>query len=158
MPASSLYDPTAFDNAFSNIGSPSLEGGFSNVVPFNPLDILNIGNVDASGTIPGIPKIPGQVNPMDAIRSLSKPSTMDWINGGLTGLQTIGSLWGAFQAAKLAKKQFKFTKDFTTKNLANQVASYNTTLEDRARSRAAVEDQTSDQMQSYIDKNRLTGL
>ena len=75
----------------------------------------------------------------------------------LAGLGTIGNLWGAFQAQKLANRQFDFTKRTTEANMANQIQSYNTTLEDRARSRAAAEGQTSEQSQAYIDKNRLVG-
>lgn len=76
----------------------------------------------------------------------------------LQGLGTIGSLWAAFQAQKLAKKQFSMTKKVTEANLSNQIASYNTTLEDRARSRAVAEGQSQDQMNSYIDKNRLAAF
>lgn len=75
-------------------------------------------------------------------------------NMALSGLNTIANIWGAFQAAKLAKRQFNFTKDITETNLANQIRSYNTALEDRARSRAVVEGQSSQQMQDYIDRNR----
>lgn len=74
---------------------------------------------------------------------------------GLQGLNTIGNLWGAWQANKLARDQLNFTKDFANRNLANQTQAYNTALEDRGRSRAAVEGQTSAEAQAYIDRNRL---
>ena len=74
---------------------------------------------------------------------------------GLQGLNTIGNLWGAWQANKLAKDQLNFTKDFANRNLSNQTKAYNTALEDRGRSRAAVEGQTSAEAQAYIDRNRL---
>lgn len=79
------------------------------------------------------------------------------LNFGLQGLNTIGNIWGAWQANKLAKDQLNFTKNFANRNLANQTQSYNTALEDRARARAAVEGQTSAEAQAYIDKNRLKG-
>ncbi|QEP29867.1 hypothetical protein HYP99_gp069 [Sinorhizobium phage ort11] len=71
------------------------------------------------------------------------------------GLSTIGNLWNAFQAQKLARDSFNFQKNFANKNLANQIQSYNTALEDRARSRGFTEGQSQDQIDSYIDKNRL---
>lgn len=83
-------------------------------------------------------------------------ANLDTAKLALSGLGTIGNLWAAFQAQKLAKKQFDFTKRITETNLANQVQSYNTTLEDRGRSRAFTEGQNAADAQSYIDKNRLT--
>ncbi|QWY83522.1 putative structural protein [Rhizobium phage RHph_X2_28B] len=71
------------------------------------------------------------------------------------GLSTIGNLWNAFQAQKLAREQFNFQKNFANKNLANQIQSYNTALEDRARSRGFTEGQSQEQIDSYVDKNRL---
>lgn len=73
----------------------------------------------------------------------------------LGGLQTIGSLWQAWEANKLAKKQFNAMKEFANANLANQIQSYNTTLEDRARSRYHTEGGTQEDAQAYIDKHRL---
>lgn len=83
------------------------------------------------------------------------PGPLGMANAALGGLQTIANIWGAFQAQKMAKKQFKFTKDVTNTNLANQIQSYNTALADRARSRGVVEGQTPDQVSQYISANAL---
>lgn len=80
---------------------------------------------------------------------------MDTAKLALGGLQTIGSLWQAWEANKLAKDQFKFQKDFANTNLANSIQSYNTTLEDRGRTRAFAESQDPAMAQAYLDKNRL---
>jgi hypothetical protein len=56
----------------------------------------------------------------------------------------------------MAKKQFKFTKDVTNTNLANQIKSYNTALYDRARSRAVQEGQTDAERDAYINNNSLS--
>jgi hypothetical protein len=76
-------------------------------------------------------------------------------NLALQGLSTLGGLWAAFKAQKLAKQQFKYTKNVTDTNLNNQIKSYNTTLEDRSRSRAKVEGMSPEMAQAYIDRNRL---
>lgn len=81
---------------------------------------------------------------------------LGYANAGITGLQTLGALWGAWQQNKMAKKQFKFTKDITNTNLANQIKSYNTALYDRARSRAVMEGQTDAQRDAYIADNSLS--
>lgn len=78
------------------------------------------------------------------------------IGMGMHGVNMLGNLWGAWQSNRLAKDQLDFTKKFANINLNNQIKSYNTALEDRGRSRAAAEGQTSTEAQAYIDRNRLT--
>lgn len=85
-------------------------------------------------------------------------SGMDKVNTVLGGLQTIGNLWGAFQQAKLAKKQYRLSRDTAQANLTNQIKSYNTALEDRARSRGMVEGQSAAQTQAYVDQNKLQNV
>lgn len=80
---------------------------------------------------------------------------LDTAQLALGGLQTLGSLWQAWEANKLAKEQFNFSKGFANTNLANSIQSYNTALEDRSRARAVTEGQTPEQAQAYIDANRL---
>jgi hypothetical protein len=83
---------------------------------------------------------------------------MDKAGLALSGLQTLGGLFNAFKAQKLARDQFNFTKDVTETNMANQIKSYNTALEDRGRSRAFTEGQSSEEAKSYIDKNSLASF
>lgn len=104
---------------------------------------LNVGNLEQS--IAGL-QYPGS----------NGSSFTDKAGLALTGLQTLGNLWGAFQMRNLAKKQFNFTKDITETNLANQIKSYNTALADRSRSRGAMEGQSAQQQQAYIDQNSLS--
>lgn len=97
-------------------------------------------------------KKPSLAGPLDFQFGLN-PGTFSL---GLNGLGTLSNLWGGLQANKLAKEQFRFTKDITNTNLNNQIKSYNTSLEDRIRSRAAVEGQSAQQAEAYLAKNRLT--
>jgi hypothetical protein len=82
-------------------------------------------------------------------------STAQGINGILGGIQSLGNLWAAFQSAKLAKKQFKFTKDITNTNLRNQIQSYNTALTDRITSRAHTQGMSQDEARSYLNTHSL---
>ena len=74
----------------------------------------------------------------------------------LGGLSALTNLWGANKQMKLAEDQFDFTKKIATTNLNNQVKSYNTALEDRIRSRAAMEGSSSAEAEAYLNKNRLS--
>ena len=79
----------------------------------------------------------------------------DGFKTGLGAAQTAAGLWNAYNANKLAKQQFKFTKNFANANLANQTQSYNTALNDRARTRGFMEGQSQGQIDQYIANNRL---
>lgn len=75
--------------------------------------------------------------------------------GIASGIQTIGNLYMAYQQNKLAKDSLNFQKDSFNKNLANQTQSYNTSLEDKIRSRYVTEGRSSDEADDYLEKNRL---
>ena len=74
---------------------------------------------------------------------------------GLTGLSTLGNLWGSFQSNKLAKDSFNFQKGMAEKNYANQIMSYNTALTDRATTRGFVQGDSTETTQQYINDNKL---
>lgn len=74
----------------------------------------------------------------------------------LGGLSSLANLWGANKQMKLAEEQFDFTKKIASTNLNNQVKSYNTALDDRIRSRAAMEGSSSADAEAYLNKNRLS--
>ena len=75
------------------------------------------------------------------------------------GLQAAGGLWGAYsgmQQNKLVKQQMANSLNQWNKNYANQVASYNTRLEDRQNARVAAQGTKYHQdTASYMAKNGL---
>ena len=73
----------------------------------------------------------------------------------LGGIGTIGNLWSAWQAQKLAKEQFNYQKDITDTNLANQIQSYNTALSDRINSRGFMQGDSQSTIDQYIEENSL---
>ena len=73
----------------------------------------------------------------------------------LGGIGTLGNLWAAFQAQKLAKEQFQYQKGITDTNLANQIQSYNTALVDRIKARASVTGAGESEVNQYIADNSL---
>lgn len=74
----------------------------------------------------------------------------------INGLQSLGSLWGAFNAQKLAKDQFNYTRKVTDTNLNNSITSYNTALADRATARAKTQGDSAAERDAYIAENRLS--
>lgn len=58
---------------------------------------------------------------------------------GLGGLQSVAGIWNAMESNKLAKKQFNLNSGILNTNLANSIKAYNSTLDDRLRSRQVVE-------------------
>lgn len=76
----------------------------------------------------------------------------------LGGIQAIGNLWAAWEAQKLAREQFDFTKGVTNTNLGNSIQSYNTQLSDRINSRAFTEGRPEGYADKYIEDNRARDL
>lgn len=74
------------------------------------------------------------------------------------GLQGAAGLWGAYngmQQTKLAEQQMANSLNQWNKNYANQVASYNTRLEDRQNARYAAQGANQQDTASYMAKNSL---
>ena len=111
-----------------------------------------------SGSVPGA----GGVSPMGGQGLMGGDSGMGfgWNMGtgrlALGALGTVGNLWQAWNANQMAQKTFNFQRDIMNTNLTNSIKSYNTQLEDRARSRAVTEGQTDEERQAYVDRNRLS--
>lgn len=80
---------------------------------------------------------------------------LDGLKLVLGGLSTIGNIWTAWNANKLAKDQLKFQKGLANANLTNQISSYNTSLEDRIRSRMVQQNGTQGQADQYIAAHKL---
>lgn len=89
--------------------------------------------------------------------NLSTPLGMNLGTGQLVlgGIGTIGNLWSAWQAQKLAKEQFNYQKGITDTNLANQVQSYNTALSDRINARGFVQGDSQSTIDRYIEENSI---
>ena len=71
------------------------------------------------------------------------------------GIGTIGSIWGAVQQNKLASEMFDFQKKSYADNYANQIASYNTALQERADGRASQEGRGHGWANRYVEKNKI---
>lgn len=142
------YDPNSWLGG-TNFGSGANAGG--------GFDLTGLGNYGAptAGVAAGTPAAaalkPAGANP----GSFELGANLGTAQLALGGLSSLGSIWSAFNAQKLAKKQFDYTKSVTDTNLANSIQSYNTTLADRARARGAMEGQSQAQQDAYVAQNSL---
>lgn len=79
--------------------------------------------------------------------------------GGIVGvadiLSSLGGLYMNYRNMKLAKDSLKFKKEFATKQLNNQVQSYNTNLNDRISSRFFTEGKTQSAADEFVEKHSL---
>ncbi len=136
-------NPVSWMNSYNALGASNPQAAQAQA---NPLQLSNgiTPNVAGAGSVAA----PG----MGGGFGMNLPTA----NLALGGIQTIGNLWNAFENRKLAREEFDYKKGVTDVNLKNQIQSYNTTLEDRSRSRAYTEGQDATTAQSYVDKNRLS--
>ncbi len=165
---SSAYIPIPrLTNSFMQ-GIPELPGGDipqASLVPMTPS--VNLSNAALSGQSSLIPDVWEQrMSDLAQIggkgNNAGFGTDLGWntetLGVGVRGLAAIGGLYNAFQSNKLAKEQFAFTKEVTNTNLNNQIKTFNTTLEDRARARARLDGRgdTEGYTQDYVNKNRIS--
>jgi len=137
---------------------------------FNPLDPMGqlnnqqgnnwINSLDFSGNRTAVPPPGGNQSGINGLgNSLSNAGlglNLPTLQLGLSGLGALNSIFQGRQANRLARDQLNFARDVTNTNLNNQIQSYNTALEDRARTRGVVEGRSPDYTDEYIERNRLS--
>ena len=99
---------------------------------------------------------PGSINGPAAGASNGLGFNQPTLQLGVGALTSLGNLWTGLKAADVAKDQLNFVRTMGNANLNNQMKLINTRIEDRARARGAMEGQSAEQVQGYIDRNRLT--
>lgn len=87
----------------------------------------------------------------DALKPLEFGLNMPTAQFGLQGLQSLAGMWNAFQAGSAAKKAINLQEKAFNANLGNQVASYNTALENKVRDSAHMQGLSGRDYSSYID-------
>ena len=158
QPNTGLPAPSTGFGGF-NAGPGNMTYNVPGISPVSAINNFSLPGVDYKPTGFGTGVAAGATGLDGLSAALAKPRPMgvwDKVGVGLSGLQTIGGLIGAFGSLGLAKKQFQLQSDMMNTNLKNQILAYNTALEDKARSRAAVEGQTAAQSQAYIDSHKAT--
>jgi len=150
------YQPQSIGMANGNFADP-----YAGMVSWsydNPVMGTNaaLAGLDISQTMPANLIAPTEYVPglADKLRNFNSQygSTI------MGGLQGAAGLWGAFngmQQNKLVKQQMANSLNQWNKNYANQVAAYNTRLEDRQNARLGANPNAYESTDSYMAKNRL---
>ena len=98
--------------------------------PMQPVGLQSLGMTN----LPGLDK---GSSGWFGIDGLGK--NLDTLKVGIGGLMTVGDIWNASQQNKLARDSFNHQKGILDTNVANQIKSFNLSLDDKMRSRAIVE-------------------
>lgn len=70
------------------------------------------------------------------------------------GLNSLGQLWGSWQAQKLAKDQWKTQKTVLNTNMLNQIQAYNNQLRDKLDTRAHMEGRSQDSADQQYEERK----
>lgn len=123
-----------------------------------PMTTVNDGVLTQSGsgavTVPGFHKQPdGTLIP---VQSWSDMTGLQKLSTGMSMASNLANIWFGLQNNRLARDNFNLQKGVLETNLANQIASYNTALEDRVAGRYSQREAAANQgdIQNYLDRNR----
>lgn len=86
---------------------------------------------------------------------LGKIGGIEGLGSILEGIASLGQIWAAIQGVNVAKDTLSFNKEAWETNLANQTQSYNTSLEDRIRSRSVTEGWEDGAVDDYLAQHSL---
>lgn len=149
------YDPNAF-----RVLSQGANGGWNfdwgGDSAINPSPFMMNGTVAGTGEGFRVYDTPGVQPQVDKPWQMGGLGAGQWAQMGLQGLGAGFGIWNGLQANKIAKQQLAMTREFGNANLNNQIKTYNTALEDRARTRAVMEGRSEQSADDYIAANRLT--
>lgn len=115
------------------------------------MDVINPG----AAYTPGFPQIPGMAQQGGIFGGQGGGFNWNALGNIANLIGGFGSLYSAFQGAKVAKESLALQREAYQTNLANQRKSYNTALEDRARTRGVMEGSDPSAVDKYIRDNSL---
>lgn len=136
----------AFDFDGTAAAAPQSDYAFGTLGP----GTYQLGSTNAGA----IPAAPTAMSEFDKAR-LNQQQTFGTVGAGISAFSSLANAWQAYEANKLAKKQFALQKEAYQTNLANQIKAYNTTLAGRRESTAGFRGETAAQTADYVKKHSL---
>lgn len=143
------------DNSTSSLNTvtPNYSEMFSNWMKNNTSSSFPNAEQIAAAQDAGLNPITGEaIQPT----SFADMSGLQKLSAGLGMAGNIANIWSGIQQNRLARDNFDFQKGVMNTNLANQIASYNTALEDRVSGRYSDRERTANQTEinDYLDRSR----
>jgi hypothetical protein len=80
---------------------------------------------------------------------------LEGLSSILQGIGSLGQVYASIKGLGIAKDQLNFSKEAYQTNLKNTTQNYNTTLEDRIRSRYHTEGRETGEAEKYLSKHAL---
>lgn len=156
-----MIDYTQFNNLFrTNMATGESIGGFGSQTTGMP-----VAQTPANIAGPGVTMQPISSAFQGIFNNGKTPEGAESLFGKIGGLEGLGSIanvlgafggiYGGLQGVSMARKQLDLSKRAFETNLANQTQSYNTTLEDKIRSRYATEGKSESAADAYLKKHSL---
>lgn len=148
-----MGDGLNFDlfNTGGNTGSSSLLSGLG-----NNSYLQNSNGVTGSAATSWTDSLSSLWSSLNGGKDANGNQSTGALGGVLGGLQGLGNLYLGFQSYGLAKDQLAAQQQAYKTNLANSVASYNTSLEDKIRGRTSNYDGKEADVQSYLASHKLS--
>lgn len=149
-PGASVTSPgyTTYSSQISNFGMPSYQDTSTSGLNPQQYQTLIDNNINP---ITGAPIAPPSFADMTGLQKLS---------AGMSMAGNLANIWSGIQQNRLARDNFNFQKGVMNTNLANQIASYNTALEDTIRSRYSSREQEANPnlVNNYLERNRARNM
>lgn len=126
--------------------TPTLDFTGSNYNPTQSSVLGGIGSLSGGGsTVPGATGF-----------NFSSLLNLDNLGSLAQGIGSLGQLYMGGQQLGLAKDAFNLSKQAYRQNMANSIASYNTSLEDKIRGRTSNYAGKEQDVQDYLNNNKLS--
>lgn len=113
-------------------------------------------NPTQSSVLSGVSSLSGADGASPGGFNLGSLMNFDNLGSLAQGIGSLGQLYMGGQQLGLAKDAFNLSKQAYKQNMANSIASYNTSLEDRIRGRTSNYDGKEQDVQNYLSNNKLS--
>ena len=93
-------------------------------------------------------------------KTFSEMTGLQKMTAGLGVAQGLANAWLGYEQNRLARDNFNLQRGVMNTNLANQIRSYNTALEDRMNSRYSRDEREANQAEidAYLERNRARNM